>query len=147
MISVKINNITINLIDIAVPKLIKDCIIGIDSQKKLKMSINTEAKSIKITVNDKSESISYNMMSVTDAKQYSSLNIIDCLDGENDQKSLHSKAYLEFQDYIDNEFDVFIEEIKQKINKSDILYFKRKQILKRLMIKYKPEFLKKAGVN
>ena len=40
-----------------VPKLIKDCTIGIDSQEKLKMVINTEAKNIKITVNDKSVDI------------------------------------------------------------------------------------------
>ena len=40
--------------------------------------------------------ISYNMISVIDAKQYTSLNIIECLDGKNDQKSLHSKADLEF---------------------------------------------------
>ena len=37
MIPTKINNLTINLIYIAVPKLIKDCIIGIDSQEKLKI--------------------------------------------------------------------------------------------------------------
>ena len=53
-------------------------------------------------------------MSVIDAKQYSSLNIIECLDGENDHISLHSKADLEFQDYVDDEFDVSIEEIEQK---------------------------------
>ena len=45
-----------------VPKLIKECIIGIDSQEKLKKLINTEAKIIKITVNDISDSISYNMI-------------------------------------------------------------------------------------
>ena len=52
MIPIKINNLTLDLIYIVVPKLIKDCIIGIDSQEKLKMVINTEAKNIKITVND-----------------------------------------------------------------------------------------------
>ena len=77
-IPTKINNLTINLIYIVVPNLIKDCIIGIDSQEKLKILINTEAKSIKISVNDKSESISYNMMSIIELKQYSSLNIIKC---------------------------------------------------------------------
>ena len=34
----------VNLIYMEVPKLIKDCIIGIDSQEKLKKLINTEAK-------------------------------------------------------------------------------------------------------
>ena len=70
MIPSKINNLTRNLIYLVVPKLIKDCIIEIDSQEKLKMLINTEAESIKITVNDKSESISYNIISVIDLKQF-----------------------------------------------------------------------------
>ena len=74
------------------------------------------------------------------------MNIIECLDGDNDHKSLHSKADIEFQDYVDNEFDVSIEEIGQKINTSDILSIKQKQILKRLIIKYKPVFLKKPGL-
>ena len=73
-------------------------------------------------------------MSAIESKQYSSLNIIECLDGENDHKSLHSKADLEFQDYVDNEFDVSIEEIEQKINTSDILSIEQKQILERLII-------------
>ena len=109
-----------------VPKLIKGGIIRIDSQEKLKILINTEAKNIKVTVNDISESISYNMMSFIESKQYSSLNIIECLDGENDQKSLHSQVNSEFQDYVDNEFDVSIEEVEQKINTSDILYIEQK---------------------
>ena len=96
MIPTKINNLTLDLIYIVVPELIKDCIIGIDSQEKLKMSINTEPKNIKINVNIISDLISYNMMSFIESKQYSSLNIIVCLDGENDQKSLHSQADLEF---------------------------------------------------
>ena len=146
MIPIKINNLTLDLIYIVVPKLIKDCIIRIDSQEKLKMIINTEAKNIKITVNDKSESISYSMMSAIESKQYSSLNIIECLDGENDLKSLHSKADLYFQDYVDNQFDVSIEEIEQKVNTSDILSIEQKQILKRLIIKYIPVFLKKPGL-
>ena len=74
------------------------------------------------------------------------MNIIECLDGENDQKSLHSQANFEFQDYVDNESDISIEEVEQKINTSDILYIKQKQILKRLIIKYKPIFLKKPGL-
>ena len=76
-----------------------------------------------------------------------SLNIIECIDGENNQKSLHSQADLEFQNYVDNEFDVSIEEIEPTINISYILFVEQKQILKRLIIKYKPVFLKKAGVN
>ena len=75
-----------------------------------------------------------------------SLKIIECIDGENDQKSLHSQADLEFQNYVDNEFDVSIEEIEQKINTSYILFVEQKQILKRWIIKYKPVFLKKPGL-
>ena len=146
MIPTKLNNIKLDLIYIVVPKLIKDCIIGIDTQEKLKMLIDTVAKNIKITVNDISDSISYNIMSAIESKQYSSLNIIECLDGKNGHKSLHSKADLEFQDYVDNEFDISIEEIEQKINTSDILSIEQKQILKRLIIKYKPLFLKKPGL-
>ena len=41
---------------------------------------------------------------------------------------------LEFQDYVDNEFDVSIEEIEQKINTSDILSIEQKQILKKFII-------------
>ena len=107
------------------------------------MLYNTETKNIKITLNDISDSISYNMMSAIYSKQYSSLNIIECLDSENDHKSLHLKADLEFQNYVDNEFDVSIEEIEQKINTNNILSIEQKQILKRLIIKYKPVFLKK----
>ena len=99
-----------------------------------------------ITVNDISDSILYNMMSAIESKQYSSLNIIECLDGENDHKSLHSKANLEFEDYVDNEFNVSIEEIEQKINTSDILSIIQKHILKRLIIKYKLVFRKKSGL-
>ena len=44
MIPTKITNLMLDLIHIVVPKLIKDCIIGIDSQEKLKMLINTEEK-------------------------------------------------------------------------------------------------------
>ena len=84
MILTKINNLTFNLNHMGVPKLIKECIIGIDSQEKLKMVINTEAKNIKITVNDISDSISYNIINAIESKQYSFLNIIGCLDGEND---------------------------------------------------------------
>ena len=62
MIITKINNLTINLIYIVVPKLIKDCIIGIDSQEKFKMFINTEAKNRKITVNDISYQIRYRII-------------------------------------------------------------------------------------
>ena len=75
-----------------------------------------------------------------------SLNIMECIDGENDQKSLHSQADLEFQNYVDNEFDVSIEEIELKINTSYILFVEQKQILKRLIIKYKPVFLKNPGL-
>ena len=75
-----------------------------------------------------------------------SLNIIECIDGENDQKSLHSQVDLEFQSYVDNEFDVFIEEIEPKMNKSHILFVEQKQILKRSIIKYKPVSLKKPGL-
>ena len=82
-------------------------------------------------------------MNFIETKQYSSLNIIECLNGENDHISLHSKADLKFQDYVENEFDVSIEEIEQKIDTSDILSIEQKQILKRLIIKYKPVFLKK----
>ena len=85
-------------------------------------------------------------MNFIESKQYLSLNIIECLDGENDHISLHSKADLEFQDYVDNEFDVSIEEVEQKINTSDILYIEQKQILKRLIFKYKPVFLKLPGL-
>ena len=74
------------------------------------------------------------------------MNIIVCIDGENDQKSLHSQADLEFQNYVDNEFDVPIEEIEPKINKSYILFVEQKQILKRSIIKYKPVSLKKPGL-
>ena len=70
MIPTKINNLMLDLIYIVVPKLIKDCIIGIDSEEKLKMLINTEAKNIKMTVNDISDSISYNMMNASESKQY-----------------------------------------------------------------------------
>ena len=75
-----------------------------------------------------------------------SLNIIECIDGENDQKSLHSQAYLKFQNYVDNQFDVSIEEIEPKINKSYILFVEQQQILKRSIIKYKPVSLKKPGL-
>ena len=85
MILTKINNLTLNLNHMGVPKLIKECIIGIDSQEKLKMVINIEAKNIKITVN-----------------------------GENDQKSSHSKTDLEIQDNVNNKFDVSIEGIEKK---------------------------------
>ena len=36
MIPAKINYLTLNLTYMGVPKLIKDCIIGIDSQERLK---------------------------------------------------------------------------------------------------------------
>ena len=114
MIPTKINNLTLNLTYMGVPKLIEDCIIGIDSQEKLKKLFNTEAKIIKITVNDISDWISYNMMKAIESNQYSSLNIIECLDGENDQKSSHLKADFEIQDNVNNKFDVSIEEIEQK---------------------------------
>ena len=67
MIPTQMNNLKMDLIYIVVPKLIKDCIIGIDSQEKLKM-INTEAKGIKITVNNKTDSISYNIVNMVDIK-------------------------------------------------------------------------------
>ena len=146
MIPTKINNLKLNLNHMGLPKLIKECIIGIDSQEKLKMVINTEAKNINFTVNDISDSISYNMINAIKSKQYSSLNIIGCRDGENDQKSLHSQAGLEFQNYINNEFDVFIEEIEPKINTSYISFVEQKQILIRSIIKYKPVSLKKPGL-
>ena len=208
MIPTKINNLKLNLNHMEVPKLIKECIIGIDSQEKLKKFINTEAKIIKVMVNDISDSISYNMINAIESKQYSSLNIIECLDGENDQKSSHSKTDfeiqdnvnnkfdvsieeieqktlnimkcidgendqksshlslniiecidgendqkslqsqtdLEFQNYVDNEFDVTIEEIEPKINTSYILFVEQKQIFKRSIIKYNPVSLKKPGL-
>ena len=68
MIPTKINNLMLDIIYIVVSKLIKDCIIRIDSQEKFKMLINTEAKNIKITVNDISHSISYNMMNSSESK-------------------------------------------------------------------------------
>ena len=73
--------------------------------------------------------------------------ILKCIDGKNDQKSLHSQADLEFQNYVDNEFDVSIEEIEPKINTSYISFEEQKQILKRSITKYKPVSLKKAVVN
>ena len=76
MIPTQINNLKMDLIYIVVTKLIKDYIIGIDFQEKLKMIINTEAKEIKITVNNKTELILYNIVNIVDLKQYSSLNII-----------------------------------------------------------------------
>ena len=41
-IRTKIKNFTLNLIYLVVPNLIKDCIIGYDSQQKLKMLINVQ---------------------------------------------------------------------------------------------------------
>ena len=38
--------------------------------------------------------------------------------------------YIEFQDYVDNEFDVSIEEIEQKINTSDMLFIEQKHLEK-----------------
>ena len=134
MIPTKINNLTLDLIYI---ELMKDCIIGINSQEKLKMSINTEAKKYKDYCKWYIRFDIVNIMSFIELKQYSSLNIIESLDGENNQKSSHSKTNLEFQDYLNNEFDVSIEEIEQKINTTDILYIEQKQILKRLIIKNK----------
>ena len=55
-----------------------------------------------------------------------SLNIIECIDGENDQKSLHSQVDLEFQNYVDNEFNVSVEEIEPKINTSYISFVEQK---------------------
>ena len=54
------------------------------------------------------------MMNAIESKQYLSLNIIERLDGENVQKSLHSKVDFEVQDYVNNKYDVYIEEIEQK---------------------------------
>ena len=48
MIVTQIDNLTINLIYIMIPTLLKDCIIGIDCQKKLNMLTKSEVKSIKI---------------------------------------------------------------------------------------------------
>ena len=48
------------------------------------------------------------------------MNIIECLDGENDKRSSHSKADFEIQDNVNNKFDVSIEEIEQKKNREDI---------------------------
>ena len=89
-------------------------ITGIESQEKLKHLINTEAKIIKTTVNDISDSTSYNMTNAVKLKQYSPLNIIECDDGKNDHKSSHSRTDFEIQNYINNKFDVSIEEIEQK---------------------------------
>ena len=86
------------------------------------------------------------MMSFIESKQYSSLNIIECLDGENDQKLSYTKTDFEIQDNVNNKFDVSIEEIEPKINANYILFIEQKQILKRSIIKYKPVSLKKPGL-
>ena len=102
------------------------------TKKKLKHLINTEAKTIKTTVNDISDSISYKMTNAVKLKQktlnirecldgendqkssHSPLIVIECVDGENDHKSSHSRTDFEIQNYINNKFDVSIEEIEQK---------------------------------
>ena len=49
----------VSLIFLVVPKLIKECIIGYDSQKGLKMLIDTSREEIYMTINHSDENVSY----------------------------------------------------------------------------------------
>ena len=59
LLDVKFGNSNVSLIFIVVPKLIKKCIIGYDSQKGLKMLIDTSRKEIYMTINHCNENVSY----------------------------------------------------------------------------------------
>ena len=59
LLDVKFGNSNVSLIFIVVPKLIKECIIGYDSQKGLKMLIDTSREEMYMTINHNNENVSY----------------------------------------------------------------------------------------
>ena len=59
LLDVKFGNSKVSLIFIVVPKLIKECIIGYDSQKGLKMLMDTSREEIYMTINHSNENVSY----------------------------------------------------------------------------------------
>lgn len=91
MISTKLKNFSLYLIYIVVPNLIKDCVIGYDSQKKLKMLFDAGLKEITFTVDDFVDSMPYVDQDL-DKNSYASLHIIECNEGDSDHNSLHLKS-------------------------------------------------------
>lgn len=142
LLNVKIGDAHCTVIFIIVPKLVKDCIVGYDTQKALSMMIDTRRDQIMFTVRDVYFEVSYESI-VVKPEEYNTL-VIES-EPELDDKDGYYKNESEYIDY-DNEYSVTQKEIEEKINACENLKEEQRKKLKNLINKYKIVFEKRPGL-
>ena len=138
LLSTKISTLETKLIFIVVPKLVKNCILGYDSQNALNMLINTSKEEILLTINERYAQISYQETKLN-SLEYTSLRIEEtyenyCISAETYEKEIH--------DY-DTSYDISLEEIDEKIRSCENLIDSQRETLKNLILKNKEIFQKR----
>ena len=134
MANININEYSDNIILLVIPKLIKNCIIGIDSLKKFKITIDTDKELI--YSNNKKISFNYSNIVNEDINSINYANLIaeTCVLTGNPVEPV-----LQSGDLPSNE------EIDHKIEYTEGLSASEKIKLKNLLVKYRSVFNKKTG--
>ena len=139
LLEVKLGNSHVSLIFIVVPKLIKECIIGYDTQKGLKMLIDTSREEIYMTINHSDENVSYKETTL-DKNNFVALRIIyDEATEQNRDPSAVDYDFESSEQLTDSEID-------RKVHDCHNLSSKEKLIFVDLLRKYRSVFRKKPGM-
>ena len=140
LLDVKFRNSTVFLAFIVVPQLIKECIIGYDSLKGLKMPIDTSHEETYITKNHSDENISYKK-TTSDKSNFVALRFV--YDEANELTRGPSTV-----DYdAESSEQLTDSEIDRKVHDCHNLSSKEKLIFIDLLRKYKRVFRKKPGMS
>ena len=130
----------LDIIFIVVPKLVKPCIIGYDTQKDLSMLIDTGKEEILLIINDKYVHCSYKE-AVMYSEEYASLRIEQSYKSE----GVIADSYDDLVAY-DLSYEVSITEIEDKIKSCKNLKNSQRDKLKCLIVQYKEVFQKRPGL-
>ena len=139
LLDVKFGNSNVSLIFIVVPKLIKECIIGYDSQEGLKMLIDTSREEIYMTINHSDENVSYKETTL-DKNNFVALRIV------------YDEATKKTRDLSATDYDFELSEqltdseIDRNVHDCHNLSSKEKLIFVDLLRKYRSVFRKKNRV-
>ena len=143
LLDVKLGNSHVSLIFIVVPKLIKECIIGYDSQNGLKMLIHTSHEEIYMTINHSDENVSYKETTL-DKNNFVALRIVyDEATEQNRDPSAVDCDFESSEQLTDSEIDRIIDD---KVHECHNLSSKGKLIFVDLLRKYRSVFRKKPGM-
>ena len=140
LLTVEISNLKLDIIFIVVPKLVKPCIIGYDTQKALSMLIDTGKEEILLTLNNTYVQCSYKE-AIMYSEEYASLRIEQSYESDGENADLYDDVIP-----YDLSYDVSIEEIDDKIRSCKNLEKSQREKLRCLIVQYKEVFQKRPGL-